>query len=69
MIAAGGCPICGLDNSTWTLLAQVAHVSVDHSMWERLRLRWQSGSPLPTLLARRKYTTPGVAGPQKKGPT
>lgn len=50
-----GCPICGEDISGWSLVGQEAHVYVHHSLWQRLRLFWQTRQRLHLLLAERRY--------------
>jgi hypothetical protein len=53
-----GCPICGEDYRQWTLTGQMAHVTVCHSLWLRLRLFLCTRTPLPDLLINRKYGVP-----------
>ena len=50
-----GCPICGYNYSSWSLLAQKAHVVTAHRWWQRLALRRRTGLPLIELLLQRKY--------------
>lgn len=55
-LASSGCPICGEPNSSWTLLAQLAHIHMDHSWADRIKLRWRTKIPLRDLLINRKYS-------------
>lgn len=55
VLSRPGCPICGEPTGGWTLLAQVAHVRLDHSWAERIKLRWHTRTPLRDLLINRKY--------------
>lgn len=55
VMAGKNCPLCGYDYAGWTLIGQMAHLSVDHSWWERLRLRRRVRLPLREFLVYRKY--------------
>lgn len=58
---ATGCPICGYDNADMTLMAQLSHVTTDHSWLQRYRLYRQTRTPLKDLLINRKYSDGGRA--------
>lgn len=49
------CPICDFDYDGWSLISQLAHVTMEHSWRERLRLRRRTRLPLRELLIQRKY--------------
>lgn len=54
-IYASGCPLCGADNSSWSLWGQLGHATVAHSWHQRLRLFWHTRTPLAQLLINRKF--------------